>query len=173
MDKQAILHEHNKARQMLALGKVGGQPAAMNMREMIWDDELARIAQRWADQCMPGHDHARNVDRFAVGQNVATTWTYKRKPPNKDAPEFQRHVLGWFDEVNKYKWRSKDISPFNFRMDTGHYTQVSFNDDSHVQNICSWAGPTLLWLDVAMLTMTTQREVSVSFTCVTMVQEET
>ena len=63
MDKQAILHEHNKARQMLAQGKVGGQPAAMNMREMIWDEELARIAQRWADQCMPGHDHARNVGR--------------------------------------------------------------------------------------------------------------
>ena len=63
MEKQSILQEHNRARQMLALGKVSGQPAAMNMREMVWDDELARIAQRWADQCMPGHDHRRNVGK--------------------------------------------------------------------------------------------------------------
>ena len=61
MEKQTILQEHNRARQMLALGKVAGQPAAMNMREMVWDEELARIAQRWADQCMPGHDHRRNM----------------------------------------------------------------------------------------------------------------
>ena len=81
----------------------------------MWDDELARIAQRWADQCMPGHDHRRNVgkwsrcrraelysvypDRFAVGQNVATTWTFQRMPHNNDSPEFKRHIRGWFDEV--------------------------------------------------------------------------
>ena len=27
----------------------------------VWDDELAMVAQRWADQCMPGHDRSRNV----------------------------------------------------------------------------------------------------------------
>ena len=27
----------------------------------VWDEELARISQRWADQCMPGHDQRRNV----------------------------------------------------------------------------------------------------------------
>ena len=81
-------------------------------------------------------------DRFAVGQNVATTWTFQRMPPNKDTPEYKRHIMGWFDEVlgklqiysqsatnlylkvYKYKWRSRDIEPFMFRMDTGHYTQV-------------------------------------------------
>ena len=61
MEKQRIVDAHNKVRQMIALGKVAGQPAATNMKEMIWDSELAVIAQRWADQCMPGHDHRRNV----------------------------------------------------------------------------------------------------------------
>jgi hypothetical protein len=69
MEKQTLLEEHNRARQMLALGKVKGQPAAMNMREMVWDDELSRIAQRWADQCMPGHDHRRNV-----GKGYSPAW---------------------------------------------------------------------------------------------------
>ena len=66
--------------------KVKGQPGALNMREMVrwkfrncfqsqvsqrlkqantcsqvWDEELARVSQRWADQCMPGHDQRRNV----------------------------------------------------------------------------------------------------------------
>jgi hypothetical protein len=27
-------------------GQVNGQPAAVNMREMVWDEELARVAQR-------------------------------------------------------------------------------------------------------------------------------
>ena len=30
---------------------------------------------------------------------MATTWSYGRKPPSKDKPEFERHVMGWFDEV--------------------------------------------------------------------------
>ena len=70
---------------MVATGQIQGQPAATNMRqdksliigidpvlnivaktedlhrELVWDEELAVVAQRWADQCMPGHDHRRNV----------------------------------------------------------------------------------------------------------------
>ena len=69
MEKQRIVDAHNKVRQMIALGKVAGQPAATNMKEMIWDSELAVIAQRWADQCMPGHDHRRNV-----GEGTACGW---------------------------------------------------------------------------------------------------
>ena len=43
---------------MVALGQVKGQPAATNMKEMVWDEELAVIAQRWADQVlvMNGND---------------------------------------------------------------------------------------------------------------------
>ena len=56
MEKQRIVDAHNKVRQMIALGKIPGQPAATNMKEMIWDSELAVIAQRWADQCQFDHD---------------------------------------------------------------------------------------------------------------------
>jgi hypothetical protein len=30
------------------LMQVNGQPAAVNMREMVWDEELARLAQRFS-----------------------------------------------------------------------------------------------------------------------------
>ena len=39
------------------------------------------------------------LDRFAVGQNVATTWTFDREPRGRDKPEFRRHIKAWFDEV--------------------------------------------------------------------------
>jgi hypothetical protein len=32
--------------------------------------QLALVAQTWADQCKVGHDTARQVKRFSVGQNV-------------------------------------------------------------------------------------------------------
>ncbi len=31
---------------MVYVMQVNGQPAAVNMREMVWDEELARLAQR-------------------------------------------------------------------------------------------------------------------------------
>ena len=81
-----------------------------------------------------------------MGQNVATTWSYNRMPPNKDKPEFARHVMGWFDEVSRYQWRPRDIEPFSFRMDTGHYTQVRpVRSDSKLNDI------QLVWADTYMV----------------------
>ena len=84
-DKQVILETHNRLRQMLALGQIRGQPPSLDMRELVrffcflfflkqislhfstcqihkvWDEELAAIAQRWADQCNAGHDRLRRT----------------------------------------------------------------------------------------------------------------
>ena len=46
------------------MGLVPGLPIASNMREVFWDEELAAIAQRWAEQCNPWHDFSRNTGRF-------------------------------------------------------------------------------------------------------------
>ena len=50
-DKDAIVEAHNKLRANVANGLEtqgvgGGQPAAANMRQMVWSDELAIVAQR-------------------------------------------------------------------------------------------------------------------------------
>ena len=39
------------------------------------------------------------LDRYAVGQNVATTWSFDQESLTKDSPEFKRHIRAWFDEV--------------------------------------------------------------------------
>merc|ERR1711970_424124 len=78
--KDLILKRHNELRQKVAAGEEEGQPGASNMRKMVWNEELATIAQRWADQCRSGHDKNRDLcDGTVVGQNAYQFWeTVKR-----------------------------------------------------------------------------------------------
>ena len=51
-DKDVILEKHNELRAKVANGQEtkgvdGGQPKAANMRKLVWNDDLAEIAQRW------------------------------------------------------------------------------------------------------------------------------
>ena len=62
--KAAILDKHNELRRRVAKGEEtsglsGAQPAAANMKKMVWSEELETVAQRWADQCTSGHDKKR------------------------------------------------------------------------------------------------------------------
>merc|ERR1712203_264372 len=69
--KTTILAKHNELRRRVAKGEESGQPAAADMRELVWDDELEAIAQRWADQCTFEHDSVRTMlDGTRVGQNL-------------------------------------------------------------------------------------------------------
>lgn len=54
-----VLEAHNRLRSQVAQGQVSGQPSAQNMREMVWDEELAAKAQQWANQCTFEHDPSR------------------------------------------------------------------------------------------------------------------
>jgi len=62
-EKEIILQEHNRLRQMVATGRYPGQPGAENMREIVWDDELANRAQQWADNCQFRHDPHRTISK--------------------------------------------------------------------------------------------------------------
>ncbi|XP_014484388.1 PREDICTED: venom allergen 5-like [Dinoponera quadriceps] len=119
-EKQIILNEHNRLRQLVALGQIHGQPSAANMMEMIWDDELAAIAQRWADRCAESHDSLRNVRRFAVGQNIARTWTTRPPGLYDGEPNWRRQISSWFNEVQYYHT--------GYSKATGHYTQLVWGD---------------------------------------------
>ena len=48
-------------RRFIANGSLEGAPKAANMRKIIWNDELARLAERWATQCKPTLEHIRRV----------------------------------------------------------------------------------------------------------------
>ena len=88
------------------------------MRKLAWDDELAVIAQKWADQCESrGNKHDRSEDRVkcdgtTVGQNVKAGAEY----PMLDDPFKNISKLmadGWFDrEVRMFTERDMRVDSF-------------------------------------------------------------
>ncbi|KAE8737646.1 hypothetical protein FOCC_FOCC016890, partial [Frankliniella occidentalis] len=93
-EKTVILHRHNFYRSQVASGVVAGLPAASRMLQMVWDDEVASLAQRWADQCSFGYDECAKTDDFQLGQSMAI-W-YSQDPKLFPGPEGR--VEGWFNE---------------------------------------------------------------------------
>ncbi|XP_015113012.1 venom allergen 5 [Diachasma alloeum] len=120
-EKKEILYAHNTFRARVASGRetrgLGGPQPVGNIPPLQWDEELAQIAQRWANQCNFGHDKCRNVDRFRVGQNVA----YKGWSDGYNT-KLTELVTMWYDEVEHFD-RSL-ISSFQFHTKIGHYTQM-------------------------------------------------
>ena len=53
-EKPIILAAHNRLRAAVQAGEYAsrGLPAAVSLPPLQWDDELATVAQRWADQCL-------------------------------------------------------------------------------------------------------------------------
>ncbi|KAE8745996.1 hypothetical protein FOCC_FOCC007254 [Frankliniella occidentalis] len=127
-EQDEVVAAHNTVRWILATGEEsrgspGPQPSAANMRLMWYDEELAAIAQRWADQCQFKHDTCRNVERFPVGQNI---YLERMTRPLK-RPDWSKVVRKWYDEVAKHNGR-QSLRPYRFSAVTGHFTQLSWAD---------------------------------------------
>ncbi|XP_064635278.1 cysteine-rich secretory protein 3-like [Lineus longissimus] len=108
-DKKVIVEEHNRYRK-------NASPKPGNMQYMVWDDELASVAQGWTSTCPSGHDTGPEryiPGRGWSGQNMFSgtsgdyTWS--------DAIKY------WHSEVKDFVYG--DESSIGGR-DTGHYTQI-------------------------------------------------
>lgn len=119
-----VLEAHNRLRSQVAQGQVSGQPSAQNMREMVWDEELAAKAQQWANQCTFEHDPSRYLDRFTMGQNLAIIWSTASLGENEGS--FSSRIQNWFNEVQKYAWGSR------WTAKTGHYSQLVWGETNLV-----------------------------------------
>jgi len=123
--KATILAKHNELRRRVAKGEESGQPAAADMRELVWDDELEAIAQRWADQCTFDHDSVRTMlDGTRVGQNLYQSFSSAETDQDGLDAAANTPVQNWYDEVSAFS--SANINPFVSASGpvTGHYTQV-------------------------------------------------
>jgi len=125
--KDVIVKVHNELRNKVAMGNEthGAQPQAANMMKMVWDDELAEIAQRWTDQCIFGHDGNRNTcDGLYVGQNGYWGASSAEMSPYSALGVSEDAVRSWYNEVKKPGFDSSHVSPFVWDKGAGHYTQV-------------------------------------------------
>ncbi|KAF6213499.1 hypothetical protein GE061_011219 [Apolygus lucorum] len=123
--KTKLLKVHNALRNMVASGNVRGQPPAQNMREMVWDEKLAQIAQRWADRCVFEHDPHRvypgRGDSF--GQNLYMSSQRVMTDDHNMTEAYGKVEDGaysWYYEVRGYKYQV--VTAGNFAR-AGHYTQ--------------------------------------------------
>jgi hypothetical protein len=121
--EQAVLAGHNEIRSDVARGLVGDEPTARDMVKLIWDDDLAQVAQNWVDRCSWGHNPNRTSEYAAlvggntyVGENLAVYGT-TGSPPN--LVDFALDI--WFEEVADYNY-----GPFSSSSASaiGHYTQL-------------------------------------------------
>jgi len=138
-DKAAIVNKHNELRRKVAKGEEtqgvkGAQPPAANMNELVWDDEVAKMAQTWAEQCAATpHDTNRkmidilrgNPRGMYCGQNVFNS--YASGGGAQPYIGLETAVQKWFDEVKDFDKAGVNSYGYygsnNGKM-TGHYTQV-------------------------------------------------
>ncbi|KAJ8921932.1 hypothetical protein NQ315_008566 [Exocentrus adspersus] len=122
-DKEIIVNEHNRLRDLVSQGKVRGQPKGLNLKKMFWDDTLASKAQDIADLCQFKHKKV-NDRRWKVGQNL-----YKQSSSKfQIGANWNGAIQAWFDEHKNYRYSRK----FRLTKGTGHYTQVVWADTSHI-----------------------------------------
>ncbi|CAG2061572.1 unnamed protein product [Timema podura] len=96
-------------------------------KERTWDNELAQIAQRWADQCNFNHDKCRDVDGFLVGQNIAINYR-----SDKYASEISQHIDRWYEEVAFMKKEFVSSFPEVTTEVIGHYTQLVYAETRYI-----------------------------------------
>jgi len=126
----AILDRHNDLRRRVAKGEETGginppQPQAANMRKLVWDAELAEIAQRLVDQCIFQHDSARNpLSDIYAGQNLFISGSSLESGEDAVQAALANAAQAWYDEVTDPGFDSNGVGSYVFNSGTGHYTQV-------------------------------------------------
>ncbi|CAH1779786.1 unnamed protein product [Owenia fusiformis] len=104
-DAQWVLSLHNSIR-----ASVG----ASDMRYMVWDNEVASLAQQWADRCDFVHGQVPNS--LSLGQNLyMTTGTFNANSS----------VKSWENERFDYTYATNKCRDGKA---CGHYTQIVWDD---------------------------------------------
>ena len=99
-------------------------PNAANMRRITWDDELAKVAQDYSDQCIFQHNPDRKHSKFPqlLGENLMLVFPsnmpnfYLYNSSVIDVVEYG--VDGWYDEREYYNYEKRNCQ---YGFECGHY----------------------------------------------------
>nr|WDQ26760.1 venom peptide [Acharia stimulea] len=127
---KGLVDGHNARREKLAAGQVAGQPAASNMKYIVWDNELADKATKWASNNKFQHNPDRTIGsgRFTTGENI---YTYGTTMPDAKL-NVEGALKAWFNEHKDYHYKTLEASDFGAGPQTGHYTQMAWADTKYV-----------------------------------------
>lgn len=111
-DINLILNEHNKYRASV-------DPPACKMLKMYWNDNLAYVAQKWAQNCKFAHDHSFTrylPGTFMVGQNIGNGFD-----------KWSGCIAAWYSEKKDFIYNGTVDST-----KVGHYTQLVWETTSAI-----------------------------------------
>ncbi|KAL1482836.1 hypothetical protein MTO96_050286, partial [Rhipicephalus appendiculatus] len=120
--KDAALQVHNSYRSRIAGGKQFRYKPAKDMYELEWDDELADVAQAFAEQCdysKGDNPKARITTKFkSVGQCFGFAINASRQTVTQAKPWIEE----WYRE--HYNYNPDYVSSFSTRKATGPCTTL-------------------------------------------------
>ncbi|GBP53519.1 Venom allergen 5.02 [Eumeta japonica] len=128
---QRLVEGHNSRRLRIAQGDVPGQPAATDMTTMIWDEELAMKASRWARRGQFNHNPDRTIDsgRFETGENL---YIYRTTDESYEL-DVDQALEDWFDEYKDFEYGPMTSDEFSDPdRQIGHYTQMVWSNSTFV-----------------------------------------
>jgi len=111
-DRNVIMGLHRGERNLL-------KPKVRVMKNIVWDDQLARLSQGLANQCTWGHANKILPDGTLVGQNLAMS-------TDLDAA-MNGLVQMWIDEKKDYNIQTGACGKV-----CGHYTQIIWSTTTKV-----------------------------------------
>jgi uncharacterized protein YkwD len=113
----AVMDHHNSLR-----SKQSVPCTASDMRKLTWDDELAKVAQAYAEKCV--WEHNPNVDAqtgYPTGENLYAAVGDHPAVHGKDFAV--AGTQSWYDEIAGYDFSTGACDLKKVPM-CGHYTQV-------------------------------------------------
>ncbi|XP_049869981.1 venom allergen 3-like isoform X2 [Pectinophora gossypiella] len=121
---------HNSRRLQVAKGELKDQPAASEMKSVVWDKELATKAARWASRNKFEHNPDKTIPsgRFKTGENLylfSTTGKGYVFNPNPS-------MVNWFEEHHQWTYNDLKTSDFRTPMPIGHYTQMVWSNSTYI-----------------------------------------
>ncbi|XP_077507822.1 venom allergen 3-like [Amblyomma americanum] len=92
--QDAIVKAHNEYRSLVAKGMLENFQPAADMCEIIWDQDLAEVAQSYVEQCAPRTEAPQARDFIEQGQNLCV----ETLPTSANETGIEGCIANWFQE---------------------------------------------------------------------------
>jgi uncharacterized protein YkwD len=139
-DKTTILTQHNVYRNITAQGKTPNQPSANDMNQLVWDADLAKVAQNYTQQCIWAHNPNRNSQ--VNSYSSSNTFSYVNQYVGENlfvstGSESISTILSgmklWYDEYEYFTFGTiSGTGTCVSGEECGHYTQLVWANTRYV-----------------------------------------
>ncbi|KAF2892294.1 hypothetical protein ILUMI_13876 [Ignelater luminosus] len=139
-EKSLILDEHNRLRNIVALGETSfalKHITGADMNELLWDNELETIALCWVNTCGLYENDLDSVcldtENAESGYNVAFKRISVLSKELKSIQTLEEHINGWFSEVEGFSEESVDKYPADIlQRKLKRFSQLAWAETTHV-----------------------------------------